>query len=87
VKYINPQFDPDNIMAPQVTKAQTVNQPESNPKNDKPIKKFGMNLDAQKSGDPLLKPQYKAPNIDKTSNLELQFEFVVADLYADDVYK
>jgi hypothetical protein len=48
--------------------------------------KSGINLDDQKSALRLMN-QYKPADIDKVSNLEMQFAFVVQDLYAKDVYK
>jgi hypothetical protein len=77
-------FDP-TIAGPQVKTDEVVNQPTANELNDKPIDDFGINLDDQVTADlKLLK--FKVPNIKKISNLEIQFAFVVSDLYVKDIY-
>jgi hypothetical protein len=75
-----------NNNVPQITKAETVIQPKSNPINDGPIETKGINLDDQKTAVPHL-TKASATDLDKISNLEIQFALVVQDLYADNVYK
>jgi hypothetical protein len=85
VEYVNPKFSPSGISGPQLTKDQTVIQPKSNEDNTKSPAQAGLNLDDQTSAVPHL-TQTKAADIKKISNLEIQFAFVVQDLYAKDVY-
>jgi hypothetical protein len=86
-KYVNPKFNFSGIKGPQVDKDQTTNPLVTNPTNAKrPVSEFWVNLDDQKTAIHYFW-EFKAADLDKISNLEMQFAFVVQDLYADNVYK